>query len=61
MSWRGGCGEPGVAGECVVDGVDGADAVVAGADEVGATAAVVGEGGESVPSSRRQLDVVWGF
>ena len=49
MSRRGGCGEPGVAGEGVVDGVDGADAVVASADEVGADAAVVGEGGQCVP------------
>ncbi len=32
-----------------MDGVDGADAVVAGADEVGAAAAVLGECGESVP------------
>ena len=32
-----------------MDGVDGADAVVVGADEVGADAAVVGECGEGVP------------
>ena len=32
-----------------MDGVDGADAVVAGAGEVGADAAVVGEGGQRVP------------
>jgi hypothetical protein len=32
-----------------VDGVDGADAVVAGADQVGAAAAVVGESDQRVP------------
>jgi hypothetical protein len=32
-----------------VDGVDGANAVVVGAEEVGADAAVSGEGGECVP------------
>jgi hypothetical protein len=32
-----------------VDGVDGANAVAAGADEVGADAAVSGEGGQGVP------------
>jgi hypothetical protein len=41
--------EPGVAGEGAVDGVDGANAVAVGAEEVGADAAVSGEGGEGVP------------
>jgi hypothetical protein len=31
-----------------VDGIDGADAVVSGADQVGAIAAIGGEGGECV-------------
>jgi hypothetical protein len=57
MSCCGECGEPGVAGEGVVDGVDGADAVVVGAEEVGAAAAAVGEGGEECASSRRRPDV----
>ncbi len=35
-----GCGKPGVAGEGVVDGVDGADVVAAGADQVGTDTAV---------------------
>ncbi len=32
-----------------MDGVDGANAVVAGADQIGAAAAVGGEGGQCVP------------
>jgi hypothetical protein len=35
--------------ECGVDGVDRAQAVAAGADEVGAQAAVAGLGGQGVP------------
>ena len=42
-------GEPGVAGEGLVDGVDGADAVTAGAGEVGADAQVVAEGVGGAP------------
>jgi hypothetical protein len=38
-----------------VDGVDGAGAVVTGADEVGAAAAVFGECGESVPVAGDRL------
>jgi len=44
-----------VAGEGVVDGVDGANAVAAGADEVGADAAVSGEGGQGVPVAEDSL------
>ena len=44
-----GCGEPGVAGEGVVDGVDGADVVAAGADQVGTDTAVCREGAQGVP------------
>jgi hypothetical protein len=55
MSRRCDCGEPGVAGKSGVDCVDGADAVVAGADQVGATATVVGESGQRVPVARDGL------
>jgi hypothetical protein len=44
-----GDGEPGVAEQGGVDGVDGVYAVVAGAGEVGADTAVVGECGGGVP------------
>src|SRR5947209_14282122 len=49
MSRPCGCGQPGIAFEGGVDGVDRGDVVAAGADEVGADAAVSGEGGQRVP------------
>lgn len=55
LAWvdRGGSGgdgwHPGVAGEGVVDGVDGPESVVGGAGEVGADAAEAGQGGQGVP------------
>ena len=57
-----GCGEPWVAGEGVVDGVDGADVVAAGADQVGTDTAVCREGAQrsACASSRRRPDVVSG-
>jgi DDE superfamily endonuclease len=51
-----GCGgEPGSAGECCVDGVDGSDAVAACAGQVGADAEVGSEGVGAVPVSRDGL------
>ena len=44
-----GCGEPGAAREGIVDGVDGADVVAAGTDQVGTDAAVCRECGKGVP------------
>jgi hypothetical protein len=44
MSCSCGCGEPGIAVEGGVYGIKRVDAVVAGADQVGADAAVVGRG-----------------
>src|ERR687893_1838800 len=52
-------GEPGVAGEGMVDGVDGADAVTAGAGEVGADAQVVAEGVGGVPVPGDGLVPLW--
>lgn len=40
--------EPGLAGEGSVDGIGGANAVVAGTDQVGEDAAVFGECGQRV-------------
>ena len=61
--WSGGCGcgEPWVAGEGVVDGVDGADVVAAGADQVGTDTAVRREGAQGCASSRRRSGVVSGL
>jgi hypothetical protein len=48
-SCGGGWGCPGIAGEGLVDGVDGAESVVVCAGEVGADSAESGEGGGGVP------------
>ena len=56
-----------MSGECGVDGVDGLDAVVAAGDQVGADAAVAGEGSRGMPVARdclmafRPFDVRWPF
>jgi hypothetical protein len=55
MSGGDGYGEPGVAEQGGVDGVDGAQAVVARGGEVAADAAVAGERGGGVPVSGDSL------
>jgi hypothetical protein len=56
-----GCGEPGIAGECSGDGVEGGDAVIRGGVEVAADAAPAGEGPLGVPVSGDGLVPLGGF